>query len=209
VHNVIPITWTLEDVVFNDSTTASGSFVYDADIGTYISYDILTSSGNVYGFVNPFSPGNSTFALAVDTTGDLTGAAALSMEFASALTNVGGIIDILPDLKKRGAGRFFNDINNNARNLYVKCFVILTFLSDLVGRTTHRPDGSKIKVLCQSVIRVKASSGSGLAFCLIEQKTRPDPDEGAPAANALFLCCKEQGKFSRQRATLTLALAAL
>jgi len=101
-----PVTWTLQDVVFSDSTTASGSFVFDADTSSYLSYDITTSSGNVYGFVNPSSPGNPTFALTVDAIGDLTGAAILTMEFASTLTNAGGTVDILPNIHFSGGSGF-------------------------------------------------------------------------------------------------------
>ena len=38
-----PVTWHLQDVVFDDGATASGSFVYDADTGNYSSIDITTT----------------------------------------------------------------------------------------------------------------------------------------------------------------------
>jgi len=38
-----PVTWNLQNVVFNDGAIASGYFVYDADTGIYSSIDITTT----------------------------------------------------------------------------------------------------------------------------------------------------------------------
>ena len=44
--SAIPITWNLQNVTFNDGNTATGSYVYDADINQYSSINITTSAGN-------------------------------------------------------------------------------------------------------------------------------------------------------------------
>ena len=38
-----PMTWTLNNVKFNDGSTANGSFVFDASTGTYM--DVLITTG--------------------------------------------------------------------------------------------------------------------------------------------------------------------
>ena len=51
----IPILWTITNATFNDGTTLTGSFVYDADVGidgTYSSISVVTMDG-------PIVPGGS------------------------------------------------------------------------------------------------------------------------------------------------------
>jgi hypothetical protein len=43
-----PITWNLTDVTFADGSTASGTFVFDADTNTYSSINIVTTAGTFY-----------------------------------------------------------------------------------------------------------------------------------------------------------------
>ncbi|MDP6436812.1 MAG: hypothetical protein QF803_01515 [Gammaproteobacteria bacterium] len=43
--HAIPRAWILEDVVFDDGTTATGSFVYDADTDTLSDISIVTQNG--------------------------------------------------------------------------------------------------------------------------------------------------------------------
>jgi hypothetical protein len=100
----MPITWVLKDVMFADGGTATGSFVFDADPGVFSNIDITTSVngsfGAVYGTPNPVSPGNSTLLIALAAfpplASDLTGVPALALNFSTALTNLGGTIDIIP-----------------------------------------------------------------------------------------------------------------
>src|SRR5262245_16432713 len=40
-----PILWTLKDVLFNDGTSVTGSFFYDATSHTFTSFNISTSGG--------------------------------------------------------------------------------------------------------------------------------------------------------------------
>ena len=82
------------------------SFVFDADIGTggsFLSIDITTfdNIGNsiaTYGDPLPLSPGNNIVLIAIpdDTVADLTNEPFLALNFEFALTNAGGLIDILP-----------------------------------------------------------------------------------------------------------------
>ena len=44
------ITWTLQNAVFTDGGVATGSFVFDADTQTVVSYNIQTSGGNTANF---------------------------------------------------------------------------------------------------------------------------------------------------------------
>lgn len=93
-----PVTWYLQDFVFGDGGTASGSFVFDASTGSYSDIMITTTdgttrSGEVYGAPNPSSSGNATVMIALTTgAGDLTGVPQLAIEWSAALTDLGGIV---------------------------------------------------------------------------------------------------------------------
>jgi hypothetical protein len=96
----VPLTWYLEGVTFADGSTASGSFVYDADTNTYSNISITTTKGATYA-VNTFSfadPGsfNSSLDLLTVTlgSGDLTGTPALALFFSTPLTDAGGTVPI-------------------------------------------------------------------------------------------------------------------
>jgi hypothetical protein len=93
-----PVTWTLEDVVFDDGGIAFGSFDYDTDTNAYSAINITTTAGSTlsgtqYGFINPDNPfitsDNPQF---VDATGDLTGAQTLPLYLQEGLTNSGGVV---------------------------------------------------------------------------------------------------------------------
>ena len=49
----VPIQWTLQNVAFNDGTTASGSFLFDADSSAYSDIAITTSTGNFFDTLVP------------------------------------------------------------------------------------------------------------------------------------------------------------
>lgn len=44
-----PLTWTLDNVVFDDGGTVTGSFVYDADTNTYSGISLQTAGGPITG----------------------------------------------------------------------------------------------------------------------------------------------------------------
>jgi hypothetical protein len=46
-------TWTLQNAVFSDGGTATGSFVFDSTTDTIVSYDISTSGGHTQTFTFP------------------------------------------------------------------------------------------------------------------------------------------------------------
>ena len=104
----LPIKWVLQDVVFNDQSTATGSYFYDADTNMFSNINVATSTmGNVYTVVNPSSGGNSSFlALLTTDVGDLTGVPELTMALASAMTNAGGTLAIVPDFVFSGGTGF-------------------------------------------------------------------------------------------------------
>ena len=94
-----PITWTLSGVTFADGSTASGSFVFDADTNTYSSIDITTSTtdlGGTYGFdcVSPCnglpSDASEVLFLQHESSSDLSNTPGLVIFFATALTDAGG-----------------------------------------------------------------------------------------------------------------------
>lgn len=95
-----PVLWTLSDVVFHDGGTASGSFVYDADLNAYSSIDITTTAGTEqsgahYTQWTSLYPHTAEEVVFVeDGAGiDLTGAAVFQILYAP-LTNAGGIGDL-------------------------------------------------------------------------------------------------------------------
>jgi hypothetical protein len=106
-----PLTWTLSGVSFIDGATASGSFVFDADTRTYLSWGITTTAtvdasangglsnsmnGKTYS-TNSLSDASSDYfrnpaALAVqDALGNRLG-----FVYSSPLTDAGGVIELKP-----------------------------------------------------------------------------------------------------------------
>jgi len=91
-----PITWTLNNVLFEDGASASGSFDYDADTNTYDNYSISVQAGS--GFPDYTYDGGDAFvgihsATQVDfVRNDVVSYIRLS--FVSPLTNAGGVAGI-------------------------------------------------------------------------------------------------------------------
>ena len=110
----IPITYTLQDVSFDDGSVAHGSFTYDADTGVTVAWDITTTDGVLPGFNyqdgsvfnNLFYPNSLLF---YPTGGDRY----LNFTFDRALTNAGGTYALLTNLASYecdncGVARFIN-----------------------------------------------------------------------------------------------------
>jgi hypothetical protein len=97
----IPVTWTLDGVVFDDGGAASGSFIYDASTDIYSSIDIITTTGTRmpgahYQYATFFLGSSGNVVGLTDINGpDLSGAAAWFMEFAGGLTNLGGNVSLV------------------------------------------------------------------------------------------------------------------
>ena len=100
-----PVLWNLSNVTFGDGGSASGSFVYDASTGMYSSVAITTGAGSslpgtsydTSEVVNSPFPTNSLHLTLIDNFGlaDLTGQNLIGLSYAAALTDTGGVINLL------------------------------------------------------------------------------------------------------------------
>jgi hypothetical protein len=93
------ILWTFDGATFSDGGTASGSFIFDADLNQYSSVEITTISGSAlsgatYDVVTTALFPDAGEALFGTTTGDLTGTPGLALFYASELSDAGGPISI-------------------------------------------------------------------------------------------------------------------
>jgi hypothetical protein len=103
-----PVVWTLNDVVFDDGTTVTGSFTFDADTTTFSGLTMTTLGGTsvpatsswVFNTNNIFAEQNAsgiTGFEAVDAlSGDETGAHLISLfsTLGPLMTNAGGTINL-------------------------------------------------------------------------------------------------------------------
>jgi len=103
------VTWNLTGVTFDDSGTASGSFVYDAVTNTVSSISIMTTPGTTftstttYTALNPgTSPLPNDIVFVANTSGNLTGTMLLDMELVTSLTASGGTVGLSPLLAFEG-----------------------------------------------------------------------------------------------------------
>jgi hypothetical protein len=91
-----PVTWQLENVQFNDGGTATGSFVFDADLNSFSGISITTSENGVFGasYGIPTGVGNSTF---FDTVVSLPAGGQWRLYFllSAPMTNAGGVISLV------------------------------------------------------------------------------------------------------------------
>lgn len=94
-------TWYLQNVVFDDGGTASGTYDLIASRGQISNINITTTSGTAqagasYGDPLPVSPGNSTVMLSVPdaTVADLTGQPRLNLQWTPAMSALGGAVAI-------------------------------------------------------------------------------------------------------------------
>ena len=102
--NAAVVTWTFQDVVFDDGGTLTGSFDYDADINRYSNIVIETTAGaNLSGasYGVPFRPGGfiseSPTNLVTVVSNDesiLEGTTGIRFTWSDALTNAGGLVEI-------------------------------------------------------------------------------------------------------------------
>lgn len=107
----IPVTWNLENVVFDHGGTATGSFVYDADANTYFSINIVYDDSygqQLFNFEqqtpNPgyiiWGASETGFAYDQLLYSDSSSGNAwdlMKLQFATALTNSGGVVSIIPE----------------------------------------------------------------------------------------------------------------
>jgi hypothetical protein len=103
-----PVTWSLSGVSFSDGSSATGSFVFDADTVLYSSINIVTTTPTVGGTfqfycVAPCTGSDVTDTLILlltqDSANDLTNTPAFSLAFAAPLTNAGGADSIISGIE--------------------------------------------------------------------------------------------------------------
>ncbi|MCL4779446.1 MAG: VPLPA-CTERM sorting domain-containing protein [Gammaproteobacteria bacterium] len=88
-----PIQWTLQNVVFDDGGTASGSFIYDADTSGISSFLITTSGGAFSATYTEWASVDPDFIVSlVDEPPSILG-----LQLDAPMTNSGGVISISPD----------------------------------------------------------------------------------------------------------------
>lgn len=94
--NAMPVQWTLSNVTFNDESTVTGSFVFDADTGVFSNVLITTALASYD------TSEVDTIPFGADATGiqlvdnyvpnNNAGKRTLNLDFVDALTNGGGIV---------------------------------------------------------------------------------------------------------------------
>ena len=85
---------------FDDGGSASGSFVYDANLNAYSAVNIITTlgssrTGDTHTFVSGGFAPSSTAVLFAANSPQFTGSPAFAVFFNSPLTNGGGVIGIM------------------------------------------------------------------------------------------------------------------
>lgn len=93
-------TWYLQNIVFNDGGTASGSYDIIASRGLISNINIVTTAGSIlpgvsYGDRLPISPGNSEVLITIPDASlpDLTGQPRLSILWSPIMTPAGGTVN--------------------------------------------------------------------------------------------------------------------
>lgn len=103
----IPVQWTLQNVVFDDGGTATGSFTFDEDTLTYSAVDIVTSGSNGARYTRvetSSSPSRRGLAALSDTGGGSpTGETILVLAFVlPGLSDSGGSVFLFPTIAAEG-----------------------------------------------------------------------------------------------------------
>jgi len=99
----VPVTWTLENVQFDDGGTASGFFVFDADTKTVTNWDLVTQGGGGTGM--EYTLANSRFITTANFSFFFAASQALSLNFPfSSATNAGGTVNLYESLELTSFG---------------------------------------------------------------------------------------------------------
>jgi len=99
-----PIQWVLQDVIFDDGGTASGTYIYDADTSSLSDISIITTSGTNPSFpgetfIFPAAPGQPPNHISVGTAlpqGSWAGIYRLILDLDGDMDNTGGTLQIQP-----------------------------------------------------------------------------------------------------------------
>ncbi len=94
--HAIPVRWTVTNLTFTDGSTASGSFVYDADTGAVSNINITTTAAGVGPFVVSGPLSSPPNILQFVESPMQNGADFLYLGLPSPLTNAGGSIALQP-----------------------------------------------------------------------------------------------------------------
>lgn len=123
------ITWTLTGVTFNDTSTASGSFDYNATTNTYSAIDISTTAATYTGLNSAF--GSSSTGMSLGSNGDLTDTALLLLYFGVDLTNSGGTVPLVTGVVDGGAEGTCNnsDCSDSAESRYITAGEVFSIVS--------------------------------------------------------------------------------
>jgi hypothetical protein len=92
-----PLVWTFDNAVFEDGGIATGSFVFDADTGSFSAVNVTTTAGTLASGATYTDRvfGDATTAGLVTGSGDLTGTPLLGLAFLPPLTNAGGFVALI------------------------------------------------------------------------------------------------------------------
>ena len=99
IAEAVPLTWTLNGVIFRDGGTANGSFVYDADTNIFSDFEINTTAGADFAgatYTDFLFGDGAAFQVVPDASlPSLDGSLDFTIVMTSPLTNNGGTIDVL------------------------------------------------------------------------------------------------------------------
>lgn len=104
-----PLTWRFQDVVLSNGGTITGTYTFDADLGSFENFSdiqVTSSFGESYSLINPESSGGSGLLNFVGDPVEL-GTPTLAAQLATDMTNAGGTIAILPSFFLGGTGFSF------------------------------------------------------------------------------------------------------
>lgn len=95
--SAVPVLWTLSGVGFDDGGSATGSFVFDADTATASAVAITTTLGTSFAgtsYAHVFADGATAVSASTVSGSPYTDEFVVALNFASALTNAGGVVSI-------------------------------------------------------------------------------------------------------------------
>jgi hypothetical protein len=158
-----PVTWYLQNVQFGDGGIATGSFVYDADLGahgTYGAVDIVTSGGSLTSTTYLFADARYTGPGQLDApaSGSPTiGTLYLLLDFVDHLTDAGGTVQV-----------FF--VSEGPCFAYTDCHELSNAVG--IGRYNYTNAGQVVSEATTPEPVSWLLAAAGLAACLVRLRMR-------------------------------------